>query len=98
MREDHPLWRFFDRQRESITSPNRAQAAGARSWTAFELRLKSFDDLHTLWYVCLRERNRLFTEREEMRRMRLDFVGYSFIPEQLRKVSRLARSGRASSS
>eukprot|EP00201_Polytomella_parva_P022519 CAMPEP_0175043024 /NCGR_PEP_ID=MMETSP0052_2-20121109/2921_1 /TAXON_ID=51329 ORGANISM="Polytomella parva, Strain SAG 63-3" /NCGR_SAMPLE_ID=MMETSP0052_2 /ASSEMBLY_ACC=CAM_ASM_000194 /LENGTH=160 /DNA_ID=CAMNT_0016305965 /DNA_START=45 /DNA_END=527 /DNA_ORIENTATION=- len=33
-----------------------------RAWTREELRLKSWDDVHKLWYLSIKERNLLLTE------------------------------------
>jgi len=35
------------------------------------MRTKSFAELHTLWYVLVKERNVLATQREERRRLGL---------------------------
>jgi hypothetical protein len=77
-----------------------------RGWRAEELRLKSFKDLHTLWYILLRERNLLASQKEEVRRMgveneqfqvnstRVYHVGFSFLPSYChsRAESRIAGS------
>lgn len=59
--EDHPLWQFFaDKQYMRKSSDI---TGFGNSWTIPQLRRKSFDDLHTLWYVCLKEWNRLGREQ-----------------------------------
>lgn len=40
-----------------------------RAWSVHELRHKSWEDLHSLWYICCKERNRLATEKRERRRL-----------------------------
>eukprot|EP01114_Cavostelium_apophysatum_P017926 TRINITY_DN5429_c0_g1_i1.p1 TRINITY_DN5429_c0_g1~~TRINITY_DN5429_c0_g1_i1.p1 ORF type:complete len:203 (+),score=29.54 TRINITY_DN5429_c0_g1_i1:48-656(+) len=55
-----------------------------RAWKASELRLKSFDDLHKLWYVLLKERNMLLTERERLDNRKKE---YSHISAKLHKVA-----------
>ncbi|GAA6059567.1 hypothetical protein JCM10212_000623 [Sporobolomyces blumeae] len=79
----HPLWRFFH-NKESLEVPDKRHDYSSRSWTSFELRRKSFEELHTLWYVLLRERNVLLTQREEARRLRIDLTGFSAVPDKLR--------------
>ena len=53
-----------------------------RSWKACELRLKSWDDLHKLWYVLLKEKNMLMTQRQMLNAQNLRFPN----PERIPKV------------
>lgn len=59
--ETHPLWQFFDNQRQYIRKAQDLQDIGA-AWSIPQLRRKGFTDLHQLWYVCLKEMNRLSRE------------------------------------
>lgn len=53
-----------------------------RAWYASELRLKSFLDLHKLWFVLLKERNLLSTQELEARRLGQQWTGW----ERVHKV------------
>lgn len=46
-----------------------------RAWTYQELSVKSFDDLHKLYWVCIKEQNRTLTAEKERRRVRAGYGG-----------------------
>ncbi|XP_061594345.1 39S ribosomal protein L47, mitochondrial [Cololabis saira] len=53
-------------------------------WTAKQLRTKSNEDLHKLWYVLLKEKNMLLTLEQEAKRQRVQMPS----PERLKKIDR----------
>ncbi|KAJ2793499.1 54S ribosomal protein L4 mitochondrial, partial [Coemansia helicoidea] len=56
---------FFD---QGMRLPAKRGPTG-RAWSASELRQKSWEDLQKLWYVVLKERNVLASQREESHRL-----------------------------
>ncbi|KAL1626298.1 54S ribosomal protein L4 mitochondrial [Neofusicoccum ribis] len=66
--EYHGLWQFFHPDKKLLSTPDDDRAHG-RAWTVQELRQKSWEDLHRLWWVCVKERNRLATEAYERKRL-----------------------------
>jgi len=69
---NHGLWDFFH-DRETVAHPPGQMAKFGRAWTVEELRHKSWDDLHRLWWVCAKERNRISTSAFERKMRQLGF-------------------------
>ncbi|XP_005800596.1 39S ribosomal protein L47, mitochondrial [Xiphophorus maculatus] len=74
------LEEFFD-QPENWGESNVKSGA---PWTAKQLRTKSNEDLHKLWYVLLKERNMLLTLEQEAKRQRVQMPS----PERMKKIER----------
>ncbi|KAB2580352.1 putative 50s ribosomal protein l4 protein [Lasiodiplodia theobromae] len=72
---DHGLWQFFNADKKLLATPEEDMAFG-RAWTVQELRQKSWEDLHRLWWVCVKERNRLATAAYERKRINAGYGEY----------------------
>ncbi|ESZ99139.1 hypothetical protein SBOR_0549 [Sclerotinia borealis F-4128] len=66
--EDHGLYEFFRHKDKPLSTPAEDGSHG-RPWSAEELRGKSWEDLHSLWWICCKERNRIATEAYERSRL-----------------------------
>ncbi|XP_059299954.1 uncharacterized protein LOC132052438 [Lycium ferocissimum] len=75
----NPLEQFFELDR---TADDDKPVVYGRGWKASELRLKSWDDLQKLWYVLLKEKNMLMTQRQMLNAQNLRFPN----PERISKV------------
>ncbi|CAI5961852.1 unnamed protein product [Closterium sp. NIES-65] len=72
---------FFEQGR----TPDAPVTTG-RGWQAWELRHKSFEDLHGLWYVLLKEKNLLYSQKQMLQSQGRRMVQ----PHRIRLVSSLA--------
>lgn len=70
--ERHGLWGFFPAPGKILLTPAETEGHG-RAWTVEELRRKSWEDLHALWWVCCKERNMIATSNAELARSKIGF-------------------------
>jgi len=87
---DHGLWGFFNREKTLLATPEEDSQHG-RNWTVHELRRKSWDDLHCLWWLCIKERNRLATEQNSRLKLR---AGYGEF-ESTKRVNTIKETQKA---
>lgn len=73
-----PLMEFFD----SVDNWTEKTVRSGREWLTEELRIKSNEDLHKLWYVLLKERNMLMTMKYAAKEQKELFPN----PERLDRV------------
>ncbi|KAI1807150.1 MRP-L47-domain-containing protein [Daldinia bambusicola] len=87
---NHGLWDFFYSKDKLLLTPDE-EAEHGRGWTVEELRHKSWEDLHKLWWVCIKEQNRIATARKERVRLKLR-DGADVAEERLSEVRKTMKS------
>ncbi len=67
----------------------RKQTKTGRAWRAEELRLKDHSDLHKLWYVLLKEKNKLKSDFLMSKQLSQMFYGHNDLTKVSLSMARL---------
>jgi len=68
-----------------------AASPAGRAWRTLELRRKSFDDLHKLWFVLVRERNMLHSQKLVAKRNGIEMPDFNRIKKVGHSMNRIRR-------
>jgi len=77
------------RQFTDYTVDNREIEKNGRAWRAEELRLKDHSDLHKLWYVLLKEKNKLKSDFLMSKQMQQYYFGHDDMQKVNLSMARL---------
>ncbi|KAL9044821.1 MAG: hypothetical protein Q9214_002069 [Letrouitia sp. 1 TL-2023] len=88
--QSHGLWGFFREDKKLLSTPEEASQFG-RPWVVEELRHKSWEDLHSLWWACCKERNILATQSYERERLKTGY-GAAELADRDEAVKRTQRA------
>ncbi|EGW33953.1 uncharacterized protein SPAPADRAFT_59346 [Spathaspora passalidarum NRRL Y-27907] len=88
---NHPLWQFFPDKTTALRESEQLDLE-SREWTMNELRRKSFDDLHKIWYLVLKERNILAREVRLGEAVYADTSKFIELDEKLVKVQKRVKN------
>lgn len=72
-----------------MQNDSRRDAKNGRAWRAEELRLKNHDDIHKLWYVLLKEKNKLKSDYLMCKQLGQIYFGHNDLKKVKLSMARL---------